>query len=618
TLQQAVCALLYGFFDNDRARPDESARHVRFRPWSNGGAAPVYRGSLEFALSDERAFEVRRDFSTTDVPTQLIDLVTGADVSFQYGHGRHGNVPFARRLLGVPRPVFQTSAFIGQGEVLEVSNGASPRDIGDAIAALADSSRRDISARAAIECLDALIQRIGSDRARTAELPSAREALRLVQNELAALERVHQETSQRAAELQAARARLASIERDTTRTQVILLKAKSASLERRLTDLEEADVSLERANCTLRELAPFAEFPAASRDNVLRLRDRLAADEESVENARRDRDQRRSQASESDLLEYEALRSSVGAFSAETIASLRLAAYAPEPSEEMDIGLLPRLVRALLRAGRSLLRFLLRRPHPERDKSTPSVPAVSREEAAALLDRHSRYLMLRPLVESLRESEGRLRAAEAALATTGDELRGVLGAAGISLGPSFDRAVQNFLDGCQKHRLRQVAQAEIEEVDRRRRALLGDHSPEELRAQADECVCRLDSLLSTNPDLAALEPDSAAGNLAARLERLQGDGRALEVNVARLEEEVRSSLRDHRPRAEMEEDAERWRREVARLEAAREAARMAREAIGEAMVAVYRDFAPAVNAFLSDGFSQITEGRYERAHVDPA
>jgi len=243
---------------------------------------------------------------------------------------------------------------------------------------------------------------------------------------------------------------------------------------------------------------------------------------------------------------------------------------------------------------------------------------VSREEAAALIDRHSRYLMLRPLVESIRESEGRLRAAEAGLATTGDELRGVLGAAGISLGPSCDSAVQKFLDGCQKHRLRQVAQAEIEEVDRRRRALLGDHSPEELRAQADECVRRLDSLLSTNPDLAALEPDAAAGNLAARLERLQGDGRALEVNVARLEEEVRSSLRDHRPRAEIEEDAERWRREVARLEAAREAARMAREAIGDAMIAVYRDFAPAVNAFLSDGFSQITEGRYERAHVDPA
>jgi uncharacterized protein YhaN len=45
---------------------------------------------------------------------------------------------------------------------------------------------------------------------------------------------------------------------------------------------------------------------------------------------------------------------------------------------------------------------------------------------------------------------------------------------------------------------------------------------------------------------------------------------------------------------------------------------MAREVISEAMVAVYRDFAPALNSFLSDGFEYITEGRYRRASVDPA
>ena len=36
TLQQALCSLLYGFYDNDRARPDETARHDRFRPWPDG------------------------------------------------------------------------------------------------------------------------------------------------------------------------------------------------------------------------------------------------------------------------------------------------------------------------------------------------------------------------------------------------------------------------------------------------------------------------------------------------------------------------------------------------------------------------------------------------------
>ena len=43
TLQQAVLALLYGFYDQDRARPDETARHDRFRPWAGGD----YHGLLE-------------------------------------------------------------------------------------------------------------------------------------------------------------------------------------------------------------------------------------------------------------------------------------------------------------------------------------------------------------------------------------------------------------------------------------------------------------------------------------------------------------------------------------------------------------------------------------------
>jgi len=136
--------------------------------------------------------------------------------------------------------------------------------------------------------------------------------------------------------------------------------------------------------------------------------------------------------------------------------------------------------------------------------------------------------------------------------------------------------------------------------------LLGERSPDELRAQLDECERRLEALLAANPELAGLDGEAGAGEIARRLEGLQEEQRALEVKAARLEEEVRSAFKDHRARAEIEEDAERWRREVARLAKARAAALMARDVIAEAMVSVYRDFAPAVNAFLSDGFEYIT------------
>jgi DNA repair exonuclease SbcCD ATPase subunit len=235
-----------------------------------------------------------------------------------------------------------------------------------------------------------------------------------------------------------------------------------------------------------------------------------------------------------------------------------------------------------------------------------------------LLERHTRYLTLRPDVEALAARGARLRTAEAALTSTEDELRGVLATAMAVPGRGLDEGVADFLEGCRQHTLYEVAEAEGEEAARRRKLLLGEKSPGELRGQSDECDRRLAALVAANPELAGIEPDTGAGDIAKRLEGLQAESRALEVRVARLEEEVRSSLKDHRARAEIEEDAERWRREVTRLEAARAAAQMARDAISEAMVAVYRDFAPAVNAFLSEGFDYITEGRYQRAHVDPA
>ena len=169
TLQAAISALLYGFFENERALKAENERYERFRPWTGG----VYRGTLEYELSNGDRYEARRDFAD-DVATQLIDVATGLDVGSRFGRGRHGNVPFARRQFGMSRGVFQSCAFVSQGEIFDVTQGASPSQIGDAVAALADSAGRDVSAARAIKSLKCVESRIGSDAARTAELPRAR------------------------------------------------------------------------------------------------------------------------------------------------------------------------------------------------------------------------------------------------------------------------------------------------------------------------------------------------------------------------------------------------------------------------------------------------------------
>ncbi|HEY5625269.1 MAG TPA: AAA family ATPase, partial [Dehalococcoidia bacterium] len=80
TLQAAISALLYGFFESERALKAENERYERFRPWTGG----VYRGALEYELSSGERYEARRDFAD-DVATQLIDATTGLDVASEFG-----------------------------------------------------------------------------------------------------------------------------------------------------------------------------------------------------------------------------------------------------------------------------------------------------------------------------------------------------------------------------------------------------------------------------------------------------------------------------------------------------------------------------------------------------
>jgi uncharacterized protein YhaN len=127
----------------------------------------------------------------------------------------------------------------------------------------------------------------------------------------------------------------------------------------------------------------------------------------------------------------------------------------------------------------------------------------------------------------------------------------------------------------------------------------------------------LQALLANHPDLEPTDSGESTSALEERLKALERKQHELEVTSARLDQEVQSALGDQRARADVEEDVARWQSEAERLEKRRDSARLAREVIDEAMTAVYRDFAPAVSSFLSDGFAHVTEGRYQRAHVDP-
>ncbi|HVP04698.1 MAG TPA: AAA family ATPase [Dehalococcoidia bacterium] len=642
TLQQAICAMLYGFYDGERATAAETRRHERFKPWDSSPAGGrAFRGALAYELENGERFEVRRDFSTPDVVTQLIDATLGTDVSALFGRGRHGNVPFARKQLGMPRAVFESCAFISQGEIFELSKNA-PAEIGDAIAALADSARHDVSAARALDKLEAVTRRIGRDSARTAELPVARDHLRRANDELAAAGSARRAVAEKSARLEALQARARQLAEQVLRAEYACHAADAARLRDDLRKLDETEALLARAAARCEELAAYRGTPAAARDEVIGLRGQLQRSSEALRRLREARQSLANRLTDEVRLEYETLRLSAGALTEDQVRVLEAAAYRPQAGQDggsapQDAGgLWHAIARALSAIGRvftRVLRAIFRRNRHDDSVGAPlAAPdavamAVSPAEAIVLLEKHRRYLTLRPLVDEASRLDADIDGESTSARSIEAQLRSLLRTAGIE-DESLASGLGAFDDACQKREQLAKAEAAAQQADARRALLLDGRTREEMAAALaeHESACeRLAAITSAgaafrSPNRAAPAPGKAPSRdgLARALQAARQQKHAAELEAERLETEVRVALDRFRPRAEIEEEAAHWGREVARLEKARAALQLAKSAIEEAMTAVYRDFAPAVNTFLSEGIEAATDGRYRRAHVDPA
>ena len=292
TLQQGILALLYGFFEGDRRRPAETEQWERLRPWSGES----YRGRLDYVLANDRSYRVERDFSTADIVTRVLDLEIGTNVTTEFGLGRHGNVPFARRHLGMTRAVFQACAFLSQGELFGTlgDGGASPQEIGDTIVSLADTGRRDMSADAASGRLDrAFREKVGGPLARAAPLPVARRRMEQATAELKELDRIREEISDQATNLDGTVERARELAGELRRTRFLLRDAQLRDINARLAQLDELIIQISQLTDHQAKLRDFAEFPSDERDDVLRdwntvreLAAKLREEEEGVTEAK--------------------------------------------------------------------------------------------------------------------------------------------------------------------------------------------------------------------------------------------------------------------------------------------------------------------------------------------
>lgn len=195
----------------------------------------------------------------------------------------------------------------------------------------------------------------------------------------------------------------------------------------------------------------------------------------------------------------------------------------------------------------------------------------------------------------------------------GEQLRQTTGRSGV-----LEDLVEAFEDGCCRRGLHDEAKRGLRESEERKGIILQGQSPSELRAALHKARGELEQLRAYNPSLEGARTNQSREGLEEPLSRQQDDLHEREVRITGLRTSIDTQLARLWPRAEVEEELERYRQQALMLERFGEELTVAIEVIGQAMSEVHRDFAPSVGRFLSRGLARVTANRYQRVLLDPS
>ena len=267
TLQRAIMALLFGFFDEGRISQEHRAVLAANKPWDPKAS---FAGRLIYALDDGHRFQVKRTFDPR-LQTRLASLPDNTDVGGQFRNASDGRLLFAEMHLGMSRPVFDNVCSVRQAELAALESSAVDA-INATIMRLSASGSSDTTTDDALAALEkALRDDIGSPRAwtkplaqttqRTADLEKQRSAAQRERDDLLTQIGALRQAEDESKRLNAGRQKLSYLqalaERDTLQQQKATVQEAAQAV-----DLRAAEVA---------RWAQWAEFPVHLRDDVLLL-----------------------------------------------------------------------------------------------------------------------------------------------------------------------------------------------------------------------------------------------------------------------------------------------------------------------------------------------------------
>jgi AAA domain len=265
TLQQAIFALLYGYFSANRRNAAESRSLERFKPWDGHS----YGGQLSYGLDSGKSFRVTRSFDD-DLQTVICDAETGRDLSDQFERGRLGRLDFAIKQFAMPQDVFINTCFVRQAELHRLDEAAG--QITETIVNLADTGSKDHSVLRANEILESTLkEKVGGERA--PKKPLARSILRLsalkVEHDTVVAQRSLLEADYEARGALKQRVQAAELDRD--RVTFLLAAQRLSGLRARTGQVEKLDAVEAEITRQIGELSAVANFPLEKREVVTRL-----------------------------------------------------------------------------------------------------------------------------------------------------------------------------------------------------------------------------------------------------------------------------------------------------------------------------------------------------------
>ncbi|HUY98053.1 MAG TPA: AAA family ATPase [Verrucomicrobiae bacterium] len=668
TLHQALRVALCGLELPARGRrPRETGEVLRhFRPWQGGPFAL----DIELELAGRR-LRIARDLDQAD-RVEVIDLDQGRDCTDEFRRGRGVDVATP---LGMGRDSLLSVTTVAQTQLLDLDAAALQEDLQRAAA----TSSTEMTARAAIERLQGYrVQVVGGARTRVRPLDQAREAIDAVTGELEAARTARTSLSDERGEERRLERALAQAEALASQAEVSWHRAELTSLDADLRRVSEIDGQLRELPDL--ELPPDPEAVRAATAGAAELGEQLRTARQAVGRLT-PADPRLVQlaptTSAAELMELagtleqpipplpaqrghhagleyvdrrEVERSRVvadvfavvGGVAGLLLFALAILAPAGHPRVGFFFGgiavlvvtlvaflALQRRLRGLLATGGFASVSELRRAvaAAEEAGADPEMAAAveaqqgavaGRERARARLDALSaprEPAQVRALAASLPAAQAQLEELSvwaAAVTRIEADVTDRAGRAGL---PARDPAdvVVGLVQLGRALEAAETAAGRRRELLAQREERLHGREPAQLAGRAEELRRNLRQ---------AVDAPEAAGEVSAQEARARFDARRGEVEAVRrqllpLTARLRERAAGEQDVAALEERLAALVAEAGELEAVGAAVDLAIAELERAEELIHRTLAPKLAATLAEWLPRITQGRYERATVDP-